>query len=191
MDIVRIKLLGSEGYDVTRGVVTKNVYDNIEKSNSLDDVWVKDFNKKIKKIWDFKKDFHDFGIKKGDVIIELNGKEIINIPLSCLEGFTFSDVELIEEEGYGYPVTSDIVLTSIQQLEGLFMDVIFITEEPFDFNKFKFIKKVVHNEKEEIILNDLISEVYYDGVLLTFEGGSTELRMSKVFFDDEEKISKK
>jgi hypothetical protein len=191
MDIVRIKLLGSEGYDVTRGVVTKNVYDNIEKSNSLDDVWIKDFNKKIKKIWDFKKDFHDFGIKKGDVIIELNGKEIINIPLSCLEGFTFSDVELIEEEGYGYPVTSDIVLTSIQQLEGLFMDVIFITEEPFDFNKFKFIKKVVHNEKEEIILNDLIYEVYYDGVLLTFEGGSTELRMSKVFFDDEEKISKK
>lgn len=191
MDIVRIKLLGSEGYDVTRGVVTRNVYNNIEKSNSLNDVWVKDFNKKIKKFWDFKKDFHDFGIKKGDVIIELNGKEIINIPLSCLEGFTFSDVELIEEEGYGYPVTSDIVLTSMQQLEGLFMDVIFITEEPFDFNKFKFIKKVIHNEKEEIILNDLISEVYYDGVLLTFEGGSTELRMSKVFFDDEEKISKK
>ena len=191
MDIVRIKLLGSEGYDVTRGVVTRNVYNNIEKSNSLNDIWIKDFNKKIKKFWDFKKDFHDFGIKKGDVIIELNGKEIINIPLSCLEGFTFSDVELIEEEGYGYPVTSDIVLTSIQQLEGLFMDVIFITEEPFDFNKFKFIKKVIHNEKEEIILNDLISEVYYDGVLLTFEGGSTELRMSKVFFDDEEKISKK
>lgn len=191
MDIVRIKLLGSEGYDITRGVITKNVYNNIEKSNSLNDVWVKDFNKKIKKFWDFKKDFHDFGIKKGDVIIELNGKEIINIPLSCLEGFTFSDVELIEEEGYGYPVTSDIVLTSMQQLEGLFMDVIFITEEPFDFNKFKFIKKVIHNEKEEIILNDLISEVYYDGVLLTFEGGSTELRMSKVFFDDEEKISKK
>ena len=57
--------------------------------------------------------------------------------------------------------------------------------------KLEFIKKVIHNEKEEIILNDLISEVYYDGVLLTFEGGSTELRMSKVFFDDEEKISKK
>ena len=177
MDIVRIKLLGPEGYDVARGVVTKKVYNNIEKSNSLNDVWIKDFNKKIKKFWDFKKDFHDFGIKKGDVIIELNGKEIINIPLSCLEGFTFSDVELIEEEGYGYPVTSDIVLTSIQQLEGLFMDVIFITEEPFDFNKFKFIKKVIHNEKEEIILNDLISEVYYDGFLLNFEGGFTELRM--------------
>ena len=191
MDIVRIKLLGPEGYDVARGVVTKKVYNNIEKSNSLNDVWIKDFNKKIKKFWDFKKDFHDFGIKKGDVIIELNGKEIINIPLSCLEGFTFSDVELIEEEGYGYPVTSDIVLTSKQQLEGLFMDVIFITEEPFDFNKFKFIKKVIHNEKEEIILNDLISEVYYDGFLLNFEGGFTELRMSKVFFDDEEKISKK
>jgi len=191
MDIVRIKLLGPEGYDVARGVVTKKVYNNIEKSNSLNDVWDKDFNKKIKKFWDFKKDFHDFGIKKGDIIIELNGKEIINIPLSCLEGFTFSDVELIEEEGYGYPVTSDIVLTSIQQLEGLFMDVIFITEEPFDFNKFKFIKKVIHNEKEEVILNDLISEVYYDGFLLNFEGGFTELRMSKVFFDDEEKISKK
>ena len=78
MDIVRIKLLGPEGYDVARGVVTKKVYNNIEKSNSLNDVWIKDFNKKIKKFWDFKKDFHDFGIKKGDVIIELNGKEIIN-----------------------------------------------------------------------------------------------------------------
>ena len=48
----------------------------------------------------------------------------------------------------------------------------------------------VYNE-EEIILNDLISEVYYDGFLLNFEGGFTELRMSKVFFDDEETISKK
>lgn len=191
MDIVRIKLQGPEGYDITRGVVTKKVYNNIENSNTLDNIWIKDLNKKIKKDWEIKKDFHDFGIKKGDLIIELNGEEIINIPLSFLDGFTFSDIDLIEEEGYGYPVTSDIVLTSMQQLEGIFMDVIFITEEPFDFNKFKFIKKVIHNEKEEVILNDLISEVYYENVLLSFEGGSTELRMSKVFFDNEEKISKK
>lgn len=191
MDIVRIKLQGPEGYDITRGIVTKKVYNNIENSNTLDNVWIKDLNEKIKKDWEIKKDFHDFGIKKGDLIIELNGEEIINIPLTFLDGFTFSDIDLIEEEGYGYPVTSDIVLTSMQQLEGIFMDVIFITEEPFDFNKFKFIKKVIHNEKEEVILNDLISEVYYENVLLSFEGGSTELRMSKVFFDNEEKISKK
>ena len=44
MDIVRITLMGS-GFDVVRGIVTKKEYNKIK--NSLDNVWIKDLNKKI------------------------------------------------------------------------------------------------------------------------------------------------
>jgi len=191
MDIVRIILTGREGYDVVRGVITKSVYEEIENSNSLDNVWNKDLNKIFKKNWKIKKEFHDFGIKKGDITVQLNGEEIINLPIDILEDYIFSDFSLVEEEGYGYPVTNDIVMTSLQTLEGTFMDVIFVTEEEFDFNKFKFVQKTIHDENEKIILDKLISEVYYDGVLLNFSGIETELKMSKVLFDNIEKISKK
>lgn len=191
MDIVRIILTGREGYDVVRGVITKSVYEEIENSNSLDNVWNKDLNKIFKKNWKIKKEFHDFGIKKGDITVQLNGEEIVNLPIDILEDYIFSDFSLVEEEGYGYPVTNDIVMTSLQTLEGTFMDVIFVTEEEFDFNKFKFVQKTIHDENEKIILDKLISEVYYDGVLLNFSGIETELKMSKVLFDNIEKISKK
>jgi hypothetical protein len=113
------------------------------------------------------------------------------MPINVLEDCVFNKFSLIEEEGYNYPVTSDVVMTSLQTLEGVFMDVIFVTEESFDFNKFKFIQKTIHDKKENIILDKLISEVYYDGILLNFSGMKTELRMSKVLFDNIEKNSKK
>ena len=43
-------------------------------------------------------------------------------------------------------------MTSVQKLEGIIMDVLFITKEDFDFGKFKFIEKEIQDEKENTII---------------------------------------
>lgn len=183
MDIVRITLSGY-GCDAARGIIAKKNYNRIKNSTSLDNVWVKGLNKKIGKRWNgFKEEFHDYGITKGDIIISVNDEEIINLPISVLGSYSFEDDNLVELEGYHYPITDDVVVTSIQELQGTFMDVIFITNEEFNFNKFRFIEKEIQNEKEDIIISSLISEVYYDEELINFTGDNTELRMSNVYFD--------
>jgi hypothetical protein len=74
-------------------------------------------------------------------------------------------------------------MTSVQTLEGIFMDVIFVTEEDFDLNKLKFIEKEIQDENENVIINSLISEVYYDGQQIIFTGNNTDLRMVKFYYD--------
>ena len=123
--------------------------------------------------------------------LQKKGK-IVVVVTECLTGnylnsFSFNEMNLVDTEGYGYPVTEDVVVTSVQQLEGTFMDVMFVTANDFDFNKFKFIEKEIQNEKEETIIGSLISEVYYDGEFISFEGSNTDLRMAKIYFDQGEK----
>lgn len=181
MDIVRITLTG-QGYDVVRGIVSKQEYNKLK--NSLNNVWIKDLNKKLrKKLKGFVEEFRDYGITNGDITITVNDEEILNLPISVLDSYSFNDVNLVDLEGYVYPITNDVVMTSIQKLDGVFMDVIFITEEDFNINKFKFIEKEIQNEKENTIINSLISEVYYDGELINFTGNNTELRMSNIYYD--------
>jgi hypothetical protein len=181
MDIVRITLMG-QGYDVVRGIVSKQEYNKLK--NSLNNVWIKDLNKKLrKKLKGFIEEFHDYGISSGDIIITVNEEEVINLPISVLNSYSFNDVNLVELEGYMYPITDEVVMTSVQKIDGILMDVMFITEEDFDINKFKFIEKEIQNEKEDTIINSLISEVYYDGQLINFTGNNTELRMSNVYYD--------
>ena len=181
MDIVRITLMG-QGYDVVRGIVSKQEYNKLK--NSLNNVWIKDLNKKLrKKLKGFIEEFHDYGISSGDIIITVNEEEVINLPISVLNSYSFNDVNLVELEGYMYPITDEVVMTSVQKIDGILMDVMFITEENFDINKFKFIEKEIQNEKEDTIINSLISEVYYDGQLINFTGNNTELRMSNVYYD--------
>ena len=181
MDIVRITLTG-QGYDMVRGIVSKQEYNKLK--NSLNNVWIKDLNKKLrKKLKGFVEEFRDYGITNGDITITVNDEEILNLPISVLDSYSFNDVNLVDLEGYAYPITNDVVMTSIQKLDGVFMDVIFITEEDFNINKFKFIEKEIQNEKENTIINSLISEVYYDGELINFTGNNTELRMSNIYYD--------
>ena len=182
MDIVRITLSGY-GYDVVRGIVEKRNYNELKDSKSLNDIWVKNLNDKITKSWhNFTEDFRDYGITNGDISITVNDEEIIDLPIHALR-HTFEELDWVDLEGYQYPVTEDVVVTSIQKLEGTFMDVIFVTEDDFDLSKLKFIEKEIHNEKEETVIDSLISEIYYDGELIDFTGDNTELRMSNIFFE--------
>lgn len=181
MDIVRITLSG-QGYDVVRGIVSKQQYNKLK--DSLNNVWVKDLNKKLsKKLKDFIEEFHDYGITKGDITITVNDEEILNLPITVLNSYSFNDVNLVDLEGYHYPITNDVIMTSVQTLEGTFMDVIFVTEEDFDLNKLKFIEKEIQDENENVIINSLISEVYYDGQKIIFTGNNTDLRMVKFYYD--------
>ena len=98
---------------------------------------------------------------------------------------------MVNLEGYHYPVTNEVVMTSVQTLEGVFMDVMFITEEEFNINKLKFIEKEIQDENENVIIDSLISEVYYDGEQIIFTGNNTDLRMVKIYYDiGEEKVLK-
>jgi hypothetical protein len=187
MDIVRVTLIGC-GYDVARGIVTKKDYNRIKNSTSLDNIWIKGLYKKLGKQWGgIKQEFHDYGITNGDIIITVNNEELINLPVNVLNSCSFSDGDLVDLEGYNYPITDDVVVTSIQELKGTFMDVVFVTDEEFNFNKFKFIEKEIQDENEGTIISSLISEVYYDGELISFTGDNTELRMSRINFDTGEK----
>ena len=187
MDIVRITLTGY-GYDVARGIVAKKDYNRIKNSASLDNIWIKGLKKKLGNQWnEFREDFHEYGITKGDIIITVNDEEILNLPINVLDSYSFSDVDLVDLEGYMYPITDDVVVTIIQELQGTFMDVVFITEEEFDLKKFKFIEKEIQNEKEEAMISSLISEVYYDGEMINFTGDNTDLRMSNIYFDTGDK----
>lgn len=190
MDIVRIKLCGS-GFDVVRGVISKQEYNKLK--NSLDNVWVKNLNSKLrKKLRDFAEDFHDYGISKGDITITVNDEELISIPTNVLNDYSFNDVELVDIEGYQYPITEGVIITSVQSLEGIFMDVMFLTEN-FDINKLKFIQKVIQDRDENIIIDSLISEVYYDHNQIIFTGNNTDLRMSRIYYDiggDDKKVLK-
>jgi hypothetical protein len=190
MDIIRITLAG-QGYDVIRGIVAKKEYNKIK--NSLNNVWVKDLNKRIaKNLKGFIKEFHDYGIAKGDMVITVNNQEFVNLPISVLEGYSFNGADLVDLEGYSYPIVDDdVVITSVQKLEGVFMDVMFITQEEFDITKLKFVEKIIQDENENTIIDSLISEVYYDGQEIIFTGNNTDLRMAKIYCDiGKEKVIK-
>ena len=82
MDIVKITLIGY-GCEIARGTISNKNYNKVEKI--INDVWHKDLFKKIKKETEIKTYSEDYGIIKGDIIIELNGKQIFEQQLTTLE----------------------------------------------------------------------------------------------------------
>jgi hypothetical protein len=183
MDIVRITLKGY-GYDIARAIINKKDYEVIKNSKYYEKSWSKNLYIKITNITnDIIEDFRDVGLIKGEMTIWVNGDEIINIPVSVIETFCDTDNDIVDLEGYQYPLNEEIVMTTIQELEGIFMDEIFITKDEFDFNNFKFVFKDIHDDKNNTIIKRIVSEVYYDTEIISFNTKDTDLRMSSVNFD--------
>jgi hypothetical protein len=182
MDIVRI-ILSGYGCEVSRGIITKEEYKRIENSNSLDNIWVKGLYKYLGKKWERIDLQQDYGITSGDVLITVNEEAIVDIPISVLDSVNFNNGSMVEDEGYQYPKTKDVVMTTVQQHSGTIADIMFMTSEEFDVSKLKFVRKEIHNENNDIIINSLISEVYYDGLPIPLDGSETDLRMSNIYFD--------
>jgi hypothetical protein len=183
MDIVRI-ILSGYGCEVSRGIITKEEHRRIENSDSLDNLWVKGLYKYLGEKWERIDLQQDYGITKGDILITVNEEEVLDLPISVLESLCLNENDcMVEDEGYSYPKTNDVVMTTIQHHSGVISDILFITDGEFDVSKLKFIRKEIHNENNETIIDSLISEVYYDGVQLSIDGSKPDLRMSNIYFD--------
>ncbi len=183
MDIVRI-ILSGYGCEISRGIITKEEYTKIEKSNSLDNIWVKGLYKYLGKKWERIDLQEDYGITSGDLLVTVNDETIVDIPISVLDTINFSNGSIVQDEGYQYPKTNDIVMTTVQRHSGTIADIMFMTSDEFDISKLKFIRKEIHNENNDVIINSLISEVYYDGLPIKLGGSETDLRMSNIYFDN-------
>lgn len=189
MDIVRI-ILSGYGYEVSRGIITKEEYKKIEKSNSLDNIWVKGLYKYLGKKWERISIQEDYGITSGDILVTVNDETVIDVPISVLDSVQFSDGVIIENEGCDYPKTKDIVMTTLQGHYGIISDIMFMTDSDFDISKLKFIRKNIHNEDNDVIVESLISAVYYDDEPVNFGGSETDLRMSNIYFDNKKEDEK-
>jgi hypothetical protein len=181
MDIVRI-ILDGYGCDVARGIITKEQYRQIEESDALDNLWIKGLYKKLGKKWERIDLQEDYGIITGDLTILVNDEEVLDLPTSVLESITL-DESIIKKEEYDYPRTKDVVMTTVQYLSGRIADIMFITNGDFEVSKLRFITKDIHNEDNDIIIESLISEIYYDGEPIPLVGSDTDLRMSNIYFD--------
>ena len=177
MDIVKITLFGY-GCEIARGTVTKKNYNKVKQH--IDDVWHKNLFKKIKEKTEIKTYSEDYGIIKGDIIIELNGEQILENQLTTLEVLNFIE---IENEKIEYPKTKDIVLTTVQYQEGVISDVIFVTKEDFDITKLKMIKKNVDYNIYKGLKTSLYCELYYDNERIPLMERNTDLRSSFLYLE--------
>lgn len=175
MDIVRITINGY-GCEINRGITTHNKKEEIEKN--IDDIWLKDIFKKI----EVKGVINEVGLINGDILIEVNDDVIIDLPLTSFECLIDSEIKSVK-----YPNTDQFVLTSIQHQEGVFCDTIFILDDTFQIDKLFLIKKDINNKVDNNIISSLYCDIYYDGELIPMLGGLRDLRMSKLYFENQKK----
>ena len=89
-----------------------------------------------------------------------------------------------------YPKTKDVVITSVQHQEGIFLDTIFIIDGKFDLSKLSLVKKDINNKVDNLLVSSLYCEIYYDGELIPITENSTDLRMSRLYFENTDKNEK-
>ena len=178
MDTVRIILHGY-GYEVARGIISKEQHKKIKNSKYLDNVWIKGLYKYLGEKWErIEEELWDYGITNGDIRIYVNDEEVLDLPISVID--TVSDVDTKEHH---HPITEDVVMTTVQCQYGVIADIMFMLDGEFEIQKLKFVEKDIHNQSNEVIINSLISEIWYDDYRLPLNGSSTELRTSNVYFD--------
>jgi len=176
MDIVRIIMEGY-GCEIHRGTVSKEKYKELE--DSFDDIWSKDLIKKIEENKNVKKEAHYFGLINGDIKIEINDFVFIDTSISAFEALVNNKTDVID-----YPNSKDVVVTSIQHQQGIFSDSIFVMFDNFDLNKITIIKKDIKNKVDNLPIASLYCELYYDGELIPMIDDVTDLRMSRLYFEN-------
>ncbi len=178
MDIVKITLVGY-GCEIARGTISNK--NQIKVNKIIDDVWHKNLFKKIKEETKIKTYSEDYGIISGDIIIEVNGKEIIEHQLTTLEILNFIEVE---ERRIEYPKTEDIILTTVQHQEGQICDTMFVTKKYFDLTKLCLIKKNIEYNIDKGLTSSLYCELYYDGEKIPLMSKNTDLRTSFLYLEN-------
>jgi hypothetical protein len=179
MDIVRITMSGY-GCEINRGIIPEGTEEKIEKS--LDNVWFKDLFKRLEEKTEIKKVVEEIGLLSGDIRIEVNGEKIFDMSISSSEALIKNEIKSVN-----YPITSEVVVTSIQHQEGVFSDTIFILDDDFELEKLTLIKKDIKDKVDNITIPSLYCELYYEDILIPMMDNITDLRMSRLYLENTKK----
>jgi len=178
MDIVKITLVGY-GCEIARGTIQNKNYHKVDKI--INDVWHKNLFKKVKEETEIKTYSEDYGIISGDIIIEVDGEQILEHQLTTLEILNFIEIENKKIE---YPKTNDIILTTVQHQEGQICDTMFVTKDYFDVTKLKLTKKNINYNVDKGLTSSLYCELYYDNEKIPLMSKNTDLRTSFLYLEN-------
>lgn len=179
MDIVKITMNGY-GCEINRGIVSDGCEKKLE--SSLDNVWYKNIFERLEEKTKIEKVVNEVGLIKGDITIEVNDHVLIETSISSFETLISSEEKIVN-----FPKTDGVVITSIQHQEGVISDTIFVLDEDFDINKLKIIKKDIKDKVDNIIISSLYCELYYENEIIPLTGNLTDLRMSRLYFENVKK----
>ena len=137
MDIVKITMFGY-GCEIGRGTIKQKDYKKLK--NLDEDVWHKNLIKKLKETKDIDLEIisEDYGIIKGDIKIEVEGETVLDTQVTTLD---ILNENIITNQIVEYPNTEDIVITTVQHLEGIICDTLIVIDEDFDIKNLKLIRK--------------------------------------------------
>lgn len=180
MKIVRVTMRGY-GCEIARGIISKSDYKKVEDSSSLDNVWLKDLykNKVRKEYKNLEEQFHHIGLISGEIIVEVDNEIKLELPIEVVDHNDMGKFEKIR-----YPKTDKVVLTSIQNQEGIVCDTMFITYDDFEMEKLEIVKKEIEGKVDIPLIPSLYCEIRYDGETVPIGGTITDLRMSRILYDN-------
>jgi uncharacterized pyridoxamine 5'-phosphate oxidase family protein len=179
MDIVKITMFGY-GCEIGRGTVNNKDYKKLKELTN--NVWHKNLIKKIKEDTDIEIKIisEDYGIIKGDIKIEVDGNVILDSEILTLDVL---NENIITKEIVDYPNTDDILVTTVQHMEGIICDMLLVIDDKFDLNKLKIVRKDIMYNVDNPSVSSLYCELYYDGEKIILTDSTTDLRNSRLYLE--------
>ena len=179
MEIVKITMFGY-GCEIGRGTIKQKDYKKLK--NLDEEVWQKNLIKKLKEDKDIEIKIisEDYGIIKGDIKIEVEGETVIDTQIITLD---ILNENVIENQIVQYPDTKDIVITTVQHLEGVICDILLVIDDKFDVNKLKLIRKDIVYNVDNPLITSLYCELYYDGEIIPLTDPIIDLRNSRLYLE--------
>jgi hypothetical protein len=179
MDIVKITMFGY-GCEIGRGTIKQKDYKKLK--NLDEDVWHKNLIKKLKETKDIDLEIisEDYGIIKGDIKIEVEGETVLDTQVTTLD---ILNENIITNQIVEYPNTEDIVITTVQHLEGIICDTLIVIDEDFDIKNLKLIRKDIIYNVDNPLVSSLYCELYYNNEKIPMTDPITDLRNSRLYLE--------
>ena len=179
MDIVKITMFGY-GCEIGRGTIKQKDYKKLK--NLDEDVWHKNLIKKLKETKDIDLEIisEDYGIIKGDIKIEVEGETVLDTQVTTLD---ILNENIVTNQIVEYPNTEDIVITTVQHLEGIICDTLIVIDEDFDIKNLKLIRKDIIYNVDNPLVSSLYCELYYNNEKIPMTDPITDLRNSRLYLE--------
>lgn len=179
MDIVKITMFGY-GCEIGRGTIKQKDYKKLK--NLDEEVWQKNLIKKLKEDKDIEINIisEDYGIIKGDIKIEIDGEVILDTQINTLDVL---NENIVDNQIVDYPNTKDIVITTVQHLEGVICDILLVIDDKFNIDNLKLIRKDIIYNVDNPLVSSLYCELYYDNEIIPLTDPVTDLRNSQLYLE--------